>query len=131
MRRTNWPEQLARTLREAELRTFSATDYCVLFAADCIAAMTGVDHAADYRGLSIDEAREKFQAEGTTPYRRLREMFGEPAPLAFARRGDLIVRTKPEFALGICCGERAAFLSSEGGLAFVPTLDQRWAFRVR
>lgn len=131
MRRLDWPERLAQALAEAQSRTFSEVDYCVLFAADCIEAMTGEDPAADYRGLSLEDAQEKFKAEDTTTYRRLTQIFGKAIPLAFARRGDLIVRTKPEFALGICDGQHTAFLSSEGGLAFLPTLSLRWAFRVQ
>ena len=130
MRHPDWPERLAQALADARARTYSEFDYCVLFAADCIEAMTGEDPASEFRGLSLDEAREAFRTEETSPYKRLTAMFGKAVPLAFAQRGDLIVRTKPEFALGICCGQKSAFLSSDGGLAFVPTLEQRWAFRV-
>jgi hypothetical protein len=130
LRRRDWPERLAVALREAEKRTWSETDYCVLFAADCVEAMTGVDYCADYRGLSIEESREKLRQSGMSFYRHLVSLFGKPVPLSFARRGDVIVRTDPEPAAGICCGMFTAFLSSDGGLAFLPTLEQRWAFRV-
>lgn len=131
MRRADWPQRLAQALREADSRAWSETDYCVLFAADCVEAMTGIDHCADYRGLSLEEAKATFKARGTTFYRHLVRTFGKPSPVAFARRGDVVVRTTPDIATGICCGEQSAFLWSGGGLAFEPTLSQRWAFRVR
>jgi hypothetical protein len=131
MRLPDWPERLAEALDQARARSFSETDYCVLFAADCVEAITDTDYVEDYRGLTIDEAKARLKDSGSTFYRRLVSIFGKPLPLAFAQRGDVIVRTEPELATGICCGQKTAFLSSEGGLVWKPTLEQRWAFRVR
>lgn len=128
MRRNDWPERLAAVLGEA--RRFDADYYCVVFVADCVQAMTDVDHLADYRGLTLDDAKAKFAGRGKTLYRHLESLFGEAVPLFRAQRGDIVVQVEPELTLGICCGQDSAFIADDG-LTFQPTLAQRWCFRVQ
>jgi hypothetical protein len=130
MRRTDWPERLAEAIREGKGNEFTAEYYCVTFAADCVLAMTDVDYLEDYRGLSMEDALEKMKAAGHRSfYHYMVTTFGKPVPLAMAQRGDVIVRTKPELAAGICGGQDTWFASTQG-LAFKPTLEQRWCFHV-
>lgn len=130
MRKHDWPEQLADTIASAQAREFSDEYFCACFAADCVKAMTGVDPMSGYRGLSMDEAAEKVKADGFRSfYFYLVSKFGKPRHLAMAQRGDVIVRTKPDLAVGICCGQYSAF-TTDTGLTYLPTIDQRWSFRV-
>lgn len=85
---------------------------------------------AAYRGLSMEEALQQIKAEGYRSfYFYLVQHFGRPVKVSRAQRGDIIVRTKPELAVGICCGQYSAF-TSDPGLSYLPTLEQRWCFRV-
>jgi hypothetical protein len=128
MRRADWPERLAETIKDAQ--GFDENYYCLTFAADCVQAMTGIDYLEDYRGLTIDEAREKFkETEHHSFYHYLVSTFGQPVPLSKAQRGDLVVQIEPELCVGICMGQNTAFVSDDE-LTYKPTLSQRWAFRV-
>ena len=125
LRRVDWPERLAAAVAEARDRPFVWGRHdCVLFAADCVAAMTGVDLAAGVRGryrtpggAARHLARDwrVGSAEGLAT-----RLLGPAGPARHARRGDVVaVPTKLGPALGVCLGARAAFVSREG-LAFVP-----------
>jgi hypothetical protein len=128
MRRRDWPEKLAKTIRDAQ--GFDSSYYCLTFAADCVQAMTEVDYLTDYRGLNIDEAKAKFaETSHRSFYHYLLTTFGKPVPLALAKRGDLVVQTEPEMSVGICLGQNTAFVT-DGGLTYQPTLAQRWCFRI-
>lgn len=130
MRRLDWPERLAETIAAARHREFSDENYCASFAADCVNAITGTDPMSDFRGLSMEDALEKLKDSGyRSVYFFLTKQFGRPRPLALAQRGDVVVRTKPDLAIGICCGQYTAF-TTETGLTYLPTIDQRWSFRV-
>ena len=51
MRRPDWRDRLVSYLHSARQRPFEFGQHdCSLFAADCVAAMTGNDMAADWRG---------------------------------------------------------------------------------
>jgi len=128
MRLNDWPEQLAKAIRDAQ--AFDQDYYCLTFAADCVQAMTDVDYLTDYRGLNLDEAKDKFSHTAHRSfYHYLVSTFGKPVPLSFAKRGDLVVQTEPEMSVGICLGQNTAFVA-DGGLTYQPTLAQRWCFRV-
>jgi hypothetical protein len=131
MRRHDWPERLAASIRTAKSKAFSDDYYCVTFAADCVLAMTDVDYLADYRGQNMEVALENLKAAGHSSfYHYMVKTFGKPIPVSKAQRGDVIIRTKPEVITGICCGQNTAYPIDEG-LTYYPTLEQRWCFPVR
>jgi hypothetical protein len=133
MRRRDWPERLAAAIAAAGERTFSDDYYCAVFAADCVLAMTDEDPLLPYRGMLMPEALTAMHAAGhASLIECLASLFGDPAPIAFAQRGDVIVREDDDGkqAIGICMGQQTAF-ASDRGLTYEPTLRQRWCFRVR
>lgn len=131
MRLSDWPERLVAATEAAESKEFNDVYYCVTFAADCVHAMTGDDPLAEYRGLSMEDALKKLKGNGYKGFNDyMVKHFGKPVPLSFAQRGDVVIRTEPELATGICLGENTAF-ASDVGLSILPTLEQRWCFKVR
>lgn len=131
MRRRDWPERLAQAIREARGKKFGGAYYCVTFAADCVLAMTDVDYLADYRGQDMETALANLKAAGHKSfYHYMVTTFGKPVPMFEAKRGDVVIRTDPELITGICVGQNTAY-PTDLGLTYYPTLEQRWAFRVK
>jgi hypothetical protein len=134
-RRLDWPERLHAELERAGARGFSGSYACFQFAADVVLAMTDADPLPDgYRGLAADLAYARMRRQG---YRGILELLeatlGTPIPLATAQRGDVVLRG-PELggeleALGICIGQRSAFLAADG-IAYRPTLALVAAFSI-
>lgn len=132
-RREDWPERLAASIEAARCRPFrwGAHD-CVLWSAEVVAAMTGTDLAADWRGSYDDAlgARRLLQRLGASDAARLAgNLLGNSVPVAQARRGDVVAIDTLDhgLALGICTGQQTAFTGPEG-LLFAPTLGcvQAW-----
>ena len=126
-RRLDWPERMNEALEQSRGRAFSETYYCAAFAADVVKAMTDVD-PLPVRHDTVGEAYAHMRKTYESADEALEALFGRSVPPSFARRGDVVVSGND--ALGICCGQLSAFISSEGGLAFEPTLEQVKAFRV-
>lgn len=111
---------------------------CCLFACGAIAAMTGVDPGAWFRGRyasafgarfmlrqfaggGLEEAVDKLAAE----------LEAAEIPALSASRGDLCLAGSLDgiSGLGICLGPRAAFMTP-AGLAFVPITRVKRAWRI-
>jgi hypothetical protein len=128
MRRLDWPERLVDVLNASSGKR--ADSYpCVLFAADCVLAMTGVD-PMPARGDTAAACYAIMRREGYESVEVAISAKFKPIPLAFAKRGDVVLASGEVESVGICCGERTAFLAIEGGIAYRPTLEQRAAFSV-
>jgi hypothetical protein len=134
-RRLDWPERLHEALELAGARGFSADYACFQFAADVVLAMTDADPLPDgYRGLAPDLAYGRMRRQGYSGILALLEAtLGPPIALAMAQRGDVVLRG-PERdgeleAIGICIGQRSAFLAI-GGIALRPTLSLVAAFAI-
>jgi hypothetical protein len=128
-RRYDWRARLADTIEAQRRRPFTGDYNCAIFAADCVCAMTGVDLAAPYRGMSFDAAVAAMQANGYPDLCALvAAHLPEIAP-AFARAGDVAAfavssgdiaredgRERPGagWAIGIVNGERVTVLRQEG-----------------
>ncbi|MFQ5535576.1 MAG: hypothetical protein ACE5EM_12670 [Sphingomonadales bacterium] len=133
MRKSDWPELLAREVEAAAERPFCWGKHdCCLFAANIVKAMTGDDPAKAFRGRYRTEfgARRALKRYGSgTLYHTLRSLFGNPIPPARAWRGDLVYMvTENGPSAGVCLGAIAAFASD--GLAFVPMSETAKAWRV-
>lgn len=93
---------------------------CVLFAADGIAAMTGIDPVADLRGqwASRGEAVRVIARLGGLPA-AVAALGLEPVAPLFAQRGDLVLhRRDGTDALALCLGNQLAGPSDSGLLFF-------------
>ncbi len=98
MRNPDWAKRLHEAIQAAIERPFLwGENDCCLFAADCCAAVCGVDPAADYRGRYTTETGAKralakrhgsLEAAWDACFQRV-----EPA---MAQRGDVCVHEAPE-----------------------------------
>lgn len=137
MRRLDWPERLAVAVEAGEHSAFSDIYFCAIFAADCYLAMTDVDPLAEVRGRALVDCYAWVRGRGYGNVREaLAAIVGPEVPLAFARRGDIVLRLAEDGldAIGVCLGQHSAFVAGAeqgGGLAHLPTLEQVAAFRVR
>jgi len=90
----DWDVRLANAIDGWQTAPFRWGHHdCAMFAARCVAAITGVDPAAAYRETYADEAgAERVLTEVGGLDAALRARFGEPVPILCARRGDLLYR---------------------------------------
>ncbi len=149
-RREDWPERLNALVEERRRTAFAwGTHDCILFAADAVAAMTGRDPAAAWRGAYADAEgaariirlaarrarRASHMGEGGCAARGgieevLRAALGAPIMPAFAQRGDVVlVETPAGPAAGICLGAACVFAAPRG-LSYLPLRRAVLAFRV-
>lgn len=127
-RRLDWPERLADHLAKALLVRPDSYP-CVVWAADGVLAMTDVD----LMPVRDDTAAACYARMRRDGYESVREAIGAKLveiPLARARRGDVILASGDVESVGLCCGERSAFVALGGGISYRPTLEQAAAFQV-
>ena len=129
----DWQARLVAYLHEARLRPFAYGRHdCSLFAADCVAAMTGQDMAAPWRGryTTLRGGIRVLRKAGYRDHVALAaSLFPEISPLS-AQPGDLaVVPTDEGPALGVVQGE-AVYLLGPTGLGLVSLLLAQRAFRV-
>lgn len=110
MRHVNWPIRLEQAITAAQGKSFAwGENDCALFVADCIAAMTGVDPAADFRGTydSENAAAEIFSQYGELGIESLAEALAdengfEALDPVYAQRGDVVLyRAGGALSLGV------------------------------
>ena len=131
-RRLDWPERMNDALDEARGKAFSETYCCAIFAADVVKAMTGVDPLSpeERSAPSVASLYALMRETHDTLLEALESLLGAQRPVALAHRGDVVLRSdEAGEALGICCGQRTAFISDDG-LEFLPTRQMTAAFRV-
>ena len=117
MRRQDWPERLAAFLEERRAERFEwGRNDCVLFAADAVQAMTGVDLAAPWRG-QWDSRASAVDALGRAGGLLAAVDMILPAydsPL-MAGRGDVVAfATRGRLGLAVCVGTDAVAPSALG-----------------
>jgi len=132
-RKNDWPERLAAVVRAAAARPFEwGRQDCALFACDCIAAMTGADPAAAFRGryrTARGAARALRRIAGVDDLGALAtKVLGAPVAPAFARRGDIAevpLLDGPGF--GVVLGREVAVVGVEGLLRVsMQTATRAW-----
>lgn len=115
VRHEDWPLRLSTYLRQRKATPFAwGENDCVLFAADAVLAMTGVDVCAEYRGYASEA-----EAEALMGGKSLKDLVSEKLGMPFgnylsARRGDVVLT---EFnALGVVddSGQKVAVVTPEG-----------------
>lgn len=130
-RKSNWPHDLHQFIATRRAMPFAwGTNDCATFAADWVAILTGVDHAAGLRGVystALGAARI-LDASGGLEGIAARTGFKEVGP-AYAQRGDLVIFDDENGpTLGVCDGKHSAFAHADG-VAFRMTLECRRAWR--
>jgi hypothetical protein len=85
---------------------------CILMATSAVAAMTGEDPAAEYRGRYSDErgAAEALRDLGQGTLLKTVDAAFERRPVGKARRGDLVWFEK---SVGVCVGGAGLFVGEE------------------
>lgn len=134
VRKKDWEGGLADYLAEHRHNPFAWGRHdCVLFAAGAVAAMTGVDPAAEARGryaTRIGSLRVLHRMGWRDLETMMDAYFDRIAP-AFAQRGDAIMADR---SLGICAGRFALFVGDSDaqvpGLVERPLADWSGAWRV-
>ena len=122
-RHPDWAECLALFLLARRAQPFAwGTNDCCMFAADAVQAMTGVDHAAEYRGQYSDAAgAARLLGAGVEPFAD--RALGERIAWPLARRGDVVLANiEGRRSLGICDG---AYVVGPGddALMYLPMAD--------
>lgn len=139
MRVENWHRRLDDVLRAAAERPFSwGENDCCLFAADCVASLTGRDFASDVRGKystangALRVLRDHFSGDVAAT---VTAIFGQPIAVSQAQRGDIVAVAGDyvgfDHALGVVdlSGRRIAVLTAEG-LKRLPRSAASLAWRV-
>jgi hypothetical protein len=107
---------------------------CCLFVANYLKMITGVDYAAEYRGkytTAVGAARALKRHGGGDVLSMMNSKFISIRP-SFAQRCGMVCY---EFdgmgnTVGLCVGEKSAFVALSGDIVYVPTLDCHSAWRV-
>jgi len=137
MRREDWAERLVELVEARRDTPFEWGSHdCALFAADCVVAMTGVDHAADFRG-AYTSARGAMDALGQRGLDGLLDDIFPRIDPGFMQRGDICAVARDaaarahelELALGVCLGLQVA-VPGVDGLQFIPSRRALHAWRV-
>ena len=122
-RNQEWPRILSEFLAEKANQPFSwGENDCLLFCADAVLSMTGTDHAAEFRGQYTDEARAyaALQSAGYADAEQvLTAKLGEPKPVKFAHRGDIVLYGNAGGVVDMT-GRYAALYAVNRGLVRVP-----------
>lgn len=129
-RTPDWRPRLVAFLEEVRTRPFAYGSHdCALFVAGAVAAMTGFDAAAGFRGQYSTMTGGLKLIAGADHVQMVRSLF-ESVPSAFAQVGDIAVIGEIGVpALGIFEGE-AILVLREDGLGRLPRVAATQAYRV-
>lgn len=129
----DWQPRLAAFLEDAGRLPFAEGRHdCALFAAGAVAAMTGEDPAAGWRGRyrTTRGGLRVLRAAGHRDHLALAAALFEGIPPAFARMGDLAaVPGQGGPALGVVQGE-GVFVLTPAGMGLVPLTAATAAWRL-
>lgn len=132
-RLSDWRPRLTAYLRGVSHSSFKAGEHdCALFFAGAVEAMTGHDHAAQYRGryTTLRGGLRVLRKEGFEDHIALAAHHLPEIPPAFALPGDgMVCETEDGPALGVCQGRMVYVLGPTGG-AMVSRLTAVRAFAV-
>lgn len=130
-RQPGWPLHLEHAIESARGQAFDWTSHnCATFAADCVAAITGVRLHGRFAALMATERRAR--AFGPSLPARVDDVLGAArrVPARLAQRGDVVlVDVNPGPALAVCVGAKAAAVSPDG-LVFVGMEVARCAWHI-
>jgi hypothetical protein len=133
MRLSDWRPRLLDYLLTVSKQPFEpGVNDCALFAAGGLAAMTGVDLSAEWRGqyTTLEQGYALLRAAGHRDHIALAAQHLKEIPAAFAGVGDVaVVAGSIGDSLGIVQGEGIYVLTLRG-LGVVPLDHAHQAFRV-
>lgn len=130
-RKHDWQLRLEAFARERARMPFAwGSNDCALFAADAVEAITGERLCEELRGhATAKEAMRVLRAVGGVRGVATRAL-GEPIPVLMAKVGDVVViEAGKREALAICNGG-TAIATGPNGMAAVPMVQARAAWRV-
>lgn len=109
MRRRDWQLRLAEFAKERASMPFEwGRNDCCLFTVDAVAAITGVDHAARFRGYSTALAAARVVEEQGGVRQLAIDAWGPSVAPAFATVGDVVLmQNEGRELLAICNGTNA------------------------
>lgn len=134
-RKEDWPARLTAFVAGRRRTPFAwGRNDCCLFAADAVAAMTGVDPAKPWRGYkTVRGAMNRVRRAGGVPglMAQAAQRHGWPSITAtFARRGDIVLAATPDGpALAVRFGHGVVLPGSDG-LLTLPLDPAASAWRV-
>ena len=135
----DWPRRLNDFVALARERRFRwGTHDCMLFAADAVQAITGVDPARPYRGIYRNrrEAERLMKEYAGGGVSKLTELVTEDhsipeIPPLMAQRGDVcLVEVSSREALGVAVGSIILVAALPKGVAAVPLTGALRAWRI-
>lgn len=131
-RLSDWEQRLGDVVAQRLAVPFAwGSNDCVLFAADCVFAMTGQDLVADWRGQWSDQSsavRAIVRAGGLEA--AVQGCGLEQIQPLFAQRGDVVLHRQGGVdALAVCVGANLA-APGEAGLMFIGLEHGVQAWRV-
>ena len=134
IRLTDWQTRLHRYLCEMRSREMRPGQHdCCLFGAGAIAAQTGIDLAAPYRGryTTFAGGRRVLRRDGYADHVALIAAHLPEAHVSRAAPGDIaIVPTEDGPAVGIVQGTVVYVLARAGGIGMVPMAPVQQLFKV-
>jgi hypothetical protein len=134
MRHPDWKSRLHAYLAECAQTPFGfGTHDCALFAAGAVAAMTGDDFAADYRGRysTLKGGLRLLQKAGFADHITLAAYHFAKVHSAFVAPGDLaVIDTDDSAALGVVQGEGVYVLHVSGRIGVMPMDAARTLLKV-
>lgn len=131
-RKNNWPAALALFFEEKHHQPFAwGHNDCCMFAADWVAILMGVDHAAGFRGKYSDALGAARILKERGGIEAIVDATGYPRqPVSFAQRGDLMLFDMPSGpTLGVCAGKHSVFAGETAAVAQL-TNNCRLSWRV-
>ena len=133
MRHSDWKVRLAQYLGDIARAPFEpGVNDCALFAAGAVAAMTGLDLAADWRGkyATLEAGLALLKTAGHADHTALAALHFEEINPVFGAPGDIAVVEGPQGeTLGIFQGAGIYVLTTER-LGVLPMSFAHRAFRV-
>lgn len=112
-RYNDWDLRLDAFFRDAH-----QFEWCAIFAADAVLAMTGIDLVADFRKIKTKSAMRKAAIKYCGSYDMeavARKGLGAPINPKLAQRGDVVSCDVGDgIALGVCMGAKSMFIAEVG-----------------
>lgn len=117
MRVVDWQLRLSALAHERSERPFEwGVNDCCLFAADAVLAMTGVDHAAGFRGYDSAAGALRHVEAGGGLEAIATAALGAPVPAGMAAVGDVVLVTNAGREVLAVCNGTTAISPGETGL---------------
>ena len=113
---TDWETRLTAQVTQAHSRPFAWGSHdCCLWAADCVQAQTGIDHAADVRGTYATARESVAVLDGMGGLEGVGERLGKSIPPLMATHGDIgIVEIDGRDMLALCNGDHWLVCATHG-----------------